>query len=160
MILKHLCYLCALLIGLAVPHVALAWETGEELSEVLFESVDTTGNGSLDYGEVSDMAESIGLSMDSDVNEEISFDEYMAWDFGFAYLAESEGGTDVFSAVKRVMFALIDLDGDQTLDEREWRISTRWNFERADLDGDALLTEEEFLSGWAPIVMLRASRGS
>ncbi|MEM0947260.1 MAG: signal transduction protein [Pseudomonadota bacterium] len=149
----------AVLTLMATVSSAQAWESGQELSEVIFENIDTTGNGALDNGEISDMSESIAFSADSDGDEQITLDEFTAWDFGFAFLAENEGGGDTFAAVKRVMFAVADLDGDGAIDAREWRLNTRWNFERADLDGDALLTEDEFLTGWTPIVMLKAGRG-
>lgn len=56
------------------------------------------------------------------------------------------------------MFAVNDLNGNGSIDPRELRLTTRWNFERADVDGDALLTENEFLKRWLPIVMLKAGR--
>ena len=144
---------------LAAPSSVMAWEMGQELSNVVYSSIDASGNGALDFGEVTEMAESIAVSADSDDNEQISLAEFMAWDFGFAYLAEKEGGGDAFQIVKRVMFAVVDLDDDDTIDEREWRLNTRWNFERADLDANGLLTEREFLNGWTPIVMLKAGKG-
>lgn len=146
--------------AVAIAFPATAWESGQELSAVLFESIDTTANGILDYAEITRMANDIAFSTDSDGDEQITLDEFMGWDFGFAYLAENEGEGDTFGAVKRVMFAVIDLDSDGVVDAREWRLNTRWNFERADLDGDSALTEDEFLNGWTPIVMLRAGRGS
>lgn len=149
-----------MLLGMLAPGTALSWETGKELSEVIFEGVDTSGNGLLDYGEISEMGESIALSADANSDGELSLDEFMAWDFGYAYLADVEDGTDTFTAVKRVMSAVSDIDADGTIDVRDWRLSNRWSFERADRDGDGLLTENEFLTGWTPIAMLKAGRGS
>ena len=106
------------------------------------------------------MSQVIGFSIDGDGDLQITLDEFIAWDFGFAYLAEAEGGSDTFSAVKRTMFALADLDANSVIDQREWRLTTRWNFERADLDGNGVLTKSEFLNGWTPIVMMKAGRGS
>lgn len=144
---------------LALPNAALAWDSGEELSQVIFGSVDSSGNGLLDFGEIAHMSQSIAYSADSDEDERVSLEEFMAWDFGYAYLAEREDGAEGFAMTKRIMFAVADLDSDAEIDEREWRLNTRWSFERADADGDALLTEDEFISGWTPIVMLKAGRG-
>lgn len=63
-------------------------------------------------------------------------------------------------AVRRVMFAFIDLEPDGTINAREWRLNTRLSFERADLDGDGASSEDDFRNGWTLIVMLRADSGS
>lgn len=147
-----------LIAGLAGPSSVYAWESGRELSSVVFSSIDTSGNGVLNFGEVTDMAESIAVSVDTNDNKQMNLEEFMAWDFGFAYLAEKDGGGDVFQAVKRVMFAVADLGNDGAIDERDWRLNTRWNFERADIDSNGLLTESEFLNGWTPIVMMKAGK--
>ena len=65
---------------LAAPSSVTAWETGQELSKVVYSSIDASGNGALDFGEVTKMAESIAVSADSDDNEQISLAELMAWD--------------------------------------------------------------------------------
>ncbi|MEO0384177.1 MAG: hypothetical protein AAF234_11565 [Pseudomonadota bacterium] len=150
----------ALLTMLALPAHGLAWENGRELTQVIFSSVDTTGSGSLDFAEVTQLARDIAFSADTDADERISFEEYMVWDFGFAYLAESDGRADDMALVKRVMFAVTDLDASGDIDARELRLGTRRDFERADFNGDGILNEEEFQQGWTPIVMLRAGQGS
>ena len=157
--MKHSTLLASLAV-LVTTFAANAWETGQELSEVLFEGVDSTGNGILDFGEIHQMSEDIAFSVDSDGDQLITLDEFRTYDFGFAYLAEAEGESETFSAVERVMFAVADLDANGAIDEREWRLSSRWSFERADLDGNAVLTKQEFLNGWTPIVMLKAGRSS
>src|SRR6056297_1791334 len=87
-----------LLGALASAMPAAAWESGRELSEVHFADIDTSGNGLLDFGEVSAMAGSIAYSADSDENDKISLDEFMAWDFGYAYLADQEGAAERYAA--------------------------------------------------------------
>lgn len=149
-----------LLGSLASPMPAAARETGRDLSDVHFADIDTSGIGLLDLGEVSAMAESIAYSADGDENDKISLDAFMALDFGYAYLADQEGAAEPYAAVKRVILAVPDLDGDMELDAREMRLGTRWSFERAGFDGNAMLTESEFLNGWTPIVMLKAGRGT
>ncbi len=150
----------ALLGSIVFPMTATAWNTGKELSEANFATIDTNENGLLDFGEISEMAESIAFSADSDEDQTISLDEFLAWDFGYAYLADQEGQSDRYTSVKRVMFAVRDLNGDKRIDARELRLSTRWSFERADFDGNAVLSEPEFLNGWTPIVMLKAGRAN
>lgn len=152
--------LLAALAILALPAEGLAWENGRELTEVIFSSVDTTGNGTLDFAEVTQLTQSIALSADTDANERLSLEEFMAWDFGFAYLARSEGRAADMALVKRVMFAVTDLDASKDIDARELRIGTRRDFDRADFDGNGVLSEDEFEQGWTPIVMLRAGQGS
>ncbi|MGD1888579.1 MAG: hypothetical protein ACFB01_15955 [Cohaesibacteraceae bacterium] len=152
--------LLAALALLAVPAEGLAWENGQELPQVIFSSVDSMGNGTLDFAEATQLTQSIAFSADTNADERLSLKEFMAWDFGFAYLAESEGGVEGMALVKRVMFAVIDLDANKDIDARELRISTRRDFDRADFDGNGVLSEDEFEQGWTPIVMLRADQGS
>lgn len=79
------------------PSTVIAWETDKELSEVSFAAIDTTGNGQLDFGEVSTMAESIALSADTDENQSISLEEFIAWDFDYAYLTERDGSANQYA---------------------------------------------------------------
>lgn len=144
--------------SMSFPTASFAWETRRELSKITFESTDTTGNGALDYGEIVAMSESIGLSMDADENNEISREEFMEWDFGFAFLAENEGDGSQYVSVKNIIFALWDLNSNDAITPREMRLATRWSFERADTDRNGLLSENEYLEGWLPIVIIKNGR--
>lgn len=148
----------ALIALLAFPPAALSQQTGEELAQITFASVDGDQNGMLTVSEIEDMAQTVAISMDSDGDTLIRQSEFMDWDFGFHYLAEQEGGTERYTSVKLVMFALQDLDGDGTIDPTERRINTAWSFQRADLNGDRVLSEQEYLAGWMPILIMRAGR--
>lgn len=147
--------LLVLVTALVLPTAAIAWESGQKLSKVIFADVDTTENSALGFGEIIYMAQSIALSADNDDDEEICLEEFIGGDFGFAYLAEA----DSFAAVKRIMFGVNELDNNDAIDARESRLAPRRHFERADTYDNAVLTECEFLNGWTPIVMLRAGRG-
>ena len=138
------------------PVVAAAQDSGRELSQLTFQSVDQNDDGTLSRSEVETMSSNILFSMDYDGSESVDLEEFMAWDFGYYYLAEERGETDRYESVKRVMFALLDFDGDGVIDASENHAGNLWAFQRADLDNDGVLSEDEYLQGWLPIVILRA----
>lgn len=140
------------------PAISYAQNAEKELAEITFSSTDLNADNELSMSEVSEMTTSILVSMDADDNGSVSRSEFMDWDFGFHYLVEVGGDTDRYNAVKRVMFAVQDLNRDGNLDSTEGRMNTFWNFERADLNNDRVLSKEEYLHAWLPIIMMKAAK--
>ncbi|MEM9105244.1 MAG: hypothetical protein AAGC96_06275 [Pseudomonadota bacterium] len=160
--LVKLAIIAALSTATAAPILeapALAQSSGKELTQITFASTDQNGDGALSVSEMSEMAQNITVSMDADEDMSVSLSEFMEWDFGFHYLAEQEDGDEGYAAVKRIMFALHDLNSDGAIDPTETRITTFWSFSRADLDNDRLLSEDEYFSAWMPVLLMKAGRG-
>lgn len=145
-------------VALALPGSAHAQNSGRELAQITFSSTDQNGDGVLTVSEVSEMAQNIALSMDTNGDQTLSLPEFLDWDFGFHYLAEQEDTADRYAGVKRIMFALQDLNSDGSIDPTEARITTFWSFDRADLDNDRVLSEDEYLNAWMPILVMKAGR--
>ncbi|MEO0329788.1 MAG: hypothetical protein AAF217_14465 [Pseudomonadota bacterium] len=142
---------------ISVAKDSMAQDTANELSAVTFSSTDTNEDKELSLSELTEMAMNIAISMDSDDDLIINKSEFMEWDFGFHYLAEEKGDGDRYAAVKRVMFAVQDLDSGGSINPRELRINTYWSFLRADLNNDRVLSEAEYLKAWMPILMMKAA---
>lgn len=145
--------------ALLYPAVATAQQSGKKLSQVTFASADESRDGVLSFDEVTGMSQNIRLSMDTNDDGEIVREEFMEWDFGYSYLAQQDDNSEAYVAVKRVLFALSDLDGNGMISAKEERVNTFLRFNRADLNGDKALSEAEFLSAWMPLVILKAGRG-
>lgn len=135
-----------------------AQETGKEVSQITFASTDKSEDGQVTIGEIEQMASNAFLSMDSDDNARVSRPEFLEWDWGYLYLAEQKGQDKKYNAVKGVLFALRDRNGDGSIDRKEMRLSVMADFARADLNGDGSLSEQEYLTAWTPIVVLKAAK--
>jgi hypothetical protein len=72
----------------------------------------------------------------------------VAWDPGFAYLAEQRGKEEPFNAAKREAFRAWDRDSDGELDETEMSVNGAHDFISADEDGNGSLSPGEFAVGF------------
>ena len=97
---------------LALVLGAQAQDTGKKLSQITFASSDKNEDGLVTLGEAGQLASNAFLSMDANDNSLVSRSEFLEWDWGYMYLAEQAGKVERYSAVKRVLFALRDRNGD------------------------------------------------
>ncbi len=139
------------------PALAHAQETGKELSQITFTGADQNNDGVLSFEEVAKTGANIFVSMDTNDDRSVSQAEFNEWDWGYFYLAEKKGETERYSAVKRILFALRDLNSDKRIDQSEMRIGSFTDFSRADLNHDRILSELEFLNAWTPILVLKSA---
>ncbi len=133
---------------------------GRELAQLAFSSVDQHGNGYVNLGDMETYRDLVFVSMDGDEDERITLDEFLAWDFGFAPLAEDRDRFVAYETAMKVVFVFWDRNGDGAVTPAEHRHAIVADFRRADLDDDALLTEAEFTNGFSVIAALRAAVGS
>ncbi|WP_372572628.1 signal transduction protein [Ruegeria jejuensis] len=148
----------SLCIFFASPMTATADENeGRRLAELAFASVDSADRGFIDMGEFTNFGTDVFVSMDSDDSGKISLEEYLAWDYGMASVAEDRNRVDAYETALRIVFAFRDRDGNGEISKTEHRQSMNFDFQRADLNGDAILTEREFLDGFPVMVALRAA---
>ena len=139
------------------PDFAYAQETGKELSQITFAGADQNNDGALSFEEVAKTGADIFVSMDANDDRSVSQAEFNEWDWGYFYLAEKKGETEKYNAVKRILFALRDLNSDKRIDESEMRVGSFTDFSRADLNHDRVLSELEFLNAWTPILVLKSA---
>lgn len=130
---------------------------GRALGEVIFASIDTTNRGAIHAGDMEAFRDSVFAGMDTNGDRRVPFEEFSAWDPGFAAIAQAEGRLDNYTTASRVVFAFWDRDGDGALTEPEMRFAMTHDFRRADLDNDTLLTQEEFIQGFPIMVAMRAA---
>lgn len=143
---------------LATPMAIAAGENeGRRLAKLAFASVDSADRGFIDMGEFTNFGTDVFVSMDSDDSGKISLEEYLAWDYGMASVAEDRDRVDAYETALRIVFAFRDRDGNGEISKTEHRQSMKFDFQRADLNGDAILTEREFLDGFPVMVALRAA---
>lgn len=148
----------SLCIFFANPMTATAEENeGRRLAELAFASVDSADRGFIDMGEFTNFGTDVFVSMDSDDSGKISLEEYLAWDYGMASVAEDRDRVDAYETALRIVFAFRDRNGNGEISKTEHRQSMNFDFQRADLNGDAILTEREFLDGFPVMVALRAA---
>lgn len=115
------------------------------------------GRETVDMGDIEQFRASSFAAMDDNGDGEVTYAEFASWDPGFARIAEAQGRGDAYVTASKIVYAFWDRDGDDSLNEREYRIAMSHDFRRADLDGDALLTEAEFIGGFPIMVAMRAA---
>ncbi|WP_224816956.1 EF-hand domain-containing protein [Hasllibacter sp. MH4015] len=145
---------------LALSGPALTQEAGSEGREVgqtVFATIDASNRGAIHAGELEDFRDAVFASMDTNGDRRVPFEEFVAWDPGFARVAEEAGRLDQYTTAARIVFAFWDRDGSGEMTEQEMRFAMVQDFRRADLDDDTLLTEDEFLQGFPIMVAMRAA---
>ena len=149
--------IAALLPFIATASVAETKTEGRQLAELTFESVDTSGRGFVDMGQMEEQRDLIFVSMDANDDGRLTEGELMAWDYGFANLAEEQDKVLAYKTALRVVFDFWDRDGDGDISQTEHRKAIFVDFQRADINDDAVLDQDEFLNGFAIMVALRAA---
>jgi hypothetical protein len=132
------------------PATAAADEpyAGVEILRGLFVSYDYNRDGRITPREFNAFTQVVFVSMDTDADGRISREEFVAWDPGFAYLAEQRGKEEPFKAAKREAFRAWDRDSDGELDETEISVNGAHDFISADKDGNGSLSPGEFAVGF------------
>ena len=130
---------------------------GRLTAEITFSSIDEAGKGYIHQGDLEQFRSDVFVSMDSDDNRKITFEEFSAWDPGFSSIAEEMGRMDAFKIATKIVFSFWDRNGDGAMTESEMRFAMNADFRRADLNDDAVLIENEFLHGFMIIVAMRAA---
>jgi len=148
----------ALAAGLALPGAATAQENeGRRLAGLAFGSIDARDRGYVDMGEFTNFGADVFFSMDGNEDGKLTIDEFMAWDYGMALVAEDRDRVEAYETALRVVFAFWDRNGDGEISRMEHRQSLVFDFRRADTNDDVLLTEGEFTSSCSVMVALRAA---
>lgn len=148
--------LAALLIHPLSANAELGTE-GREIAEAIFDSMDSSGRGTINMGHIEGYRDSAFAGMDYDDNGKVTYAEFSAWDPGFARVAADLGRAEAYVTASKIIFAFWDRDGGGDLTQREMRTAMAADFRRADLDDDALLTKAEFIGGFPIIVAMRAA---
>lgn len=148
----------ALMISI-VPTIAQSEETtpGKKLAETVFNSVENNPNGLLDMGEFVNFGRSMFVSMDSNDDAAIEFEEFTSFDFGFDSIAEDSEQKRAYETAQKILFAFWDRDGNKKISNREYHTSMVSDFRRADINSDAFLSKEEFLRGYIVNIAYRAA---
>jgi hypothetical protein len=130
---------------------------GRKLAETIFASMLSPGGDHVNMGDIEQFRASSFAAMDGDGDGQVSYAEFASWDPGFARIAETQGRGEAYVTASKIVYAFWDRDGNDSLNEREYRIAMSHDFRRADLDGDALLSESEFIGGFPMMVAMRAA---
>ena len=126
-------------------------------AKITFSAIDSTSKGHIDQGDLHDYSFQVFVSMDSDDNDRLTYQEFEAWDPGFSLIAEEKGKADAFVTAKKIVFAFWDRNDDGELTRSEMRHAMNADFRRADVNDDAILNEREFLRGFSIMVAMRAA---
>lgn len=137
--------------------VAMAEEQteGRHLAELSFASIDDTGRGYVDMGQMEQTRQDIFVSMDADDSGKLTEDEMLAWGYGFQTVAEDENKQRAYETAMKIVFAFWDRDGNGEITEGEHRRAIIADIQRADLNGDAVLDKSEFFNGFSVMVATR-----
>jgi Ca2+-binding EF-hand superfamily protein len=137
---------CLVALGALSPRPAIAADepyAGVEILRGLFASYDYSRDGRITPREFNVFTEVAFVSMDTDANERVSREEFMAWDPGFANLAEQRGKEQAFNSAKREAFRAWDRDGNGNLDAIEMSVNGAHDFIIADEDRNGSLSPGE-----------------
>lgn len=146
---------CSLFVA---PSIANQTKTeGRQIAELTFASIDRNGQGFIHQGDLEVFRSDVFASMDENENNELSFEEFSAWDPGFSALAAKENKIEAYVTATKIMFSVWDRDADGTITEPEMRFAMGADFRRADINDDAILSEKEFLTNFTIIVAMRAA---
>jgi hypothetical protein len=152
--LAALGFVCAGALGADVlsprPATAAADEpyADVEILRGMFASYDYNRDGRITAREFNAFRVLVFVSMDADADGRVSLDEFMAWEPGFAQLAEQRGREQQFNAAKRGAFRAWDRKDDGELDETEFSVNGSRDFVIADEDRNGSLTPGEFAAGY------------
>lgn len=133
---------------------------GRLTAELTFASIDQDAKGFLHLGDLEAFRSDVFVSMDTDNNGKLTYNEFRAWDPGFSYIAERDGKMEAYDTAIRIVFGFWDRNKNGEITESEMRFAMNTDFRRADLNGDSILSEAEFLEGFAIIVAIRAAIGN
>lgn len=155
--MKRIFLLAALLITTTSTSFAEQKTSGRALAELSFESVDESGKGYLHLGDIEEGRINIFTSMDADDNNNIDLDEFLAWDYGFANLANESNKQIAYRTALKVIFNLWDRNADGKITQTEHRRAVVRDFNRADINHDGILDKKEFILGFSVLVAIRAA---
>lgn len=142
----------------ALPLLAQdAGSEGRVVGETLFATIDTSNRGTIHAGDLEAFRDAVFAGMDTNGDRRVPYAEFVAWDPGFARVAEAAGRLDHYTTASRVVFAFWDRDGNGEMSESEMRFAMTHDFRRADLDNDTVLSLDEFLTGFPIMVAMRAA---
>lgn len=138
---------CIVLTGAVMaPRQAAAQDpyAGVEVLRGMFKSIDYNRDGRISAREFQVFVDLAFVSMDTNGDSRVSREEFMAWDPGFASVAQERGKTQAFEAAKLEMFRVWDRKGDGSVDESEMSVNAAHDFVGADRDRDGSMSPAEF----------------
>ena len=144
--MKQLILTCAALCLSAAPALALDTDL-EELNRAVFDSVDKNGDGLLSLREVDQFRRDVMLSQDADDDGIVTREEHLAWDMGWAYLAEARGVAARYWRAREAVFEAWDQNSDGALNEGEQHLSQAKDFYTAGKPNNEPLDYEAFKTG-------------
>jgi hypothetical protein len=124
------------------PRPAIAADepyAGVEILRGLFVSYDYNHDGRITPREFNAFTQVAFVSMDTDADGRVSREEFVAWDPGFAYLAEQRGKEEPFNAAKREAFRAWDVTVTECSTRQPGRVCGRLSDPRHDRTGTALI---------------------
>ena len=149
--------LAAALPLLAFPAFADTPAEGARLALLSFESIDDSGRGYVDMGQMEEMRGDIFVSMDANDDGKMSEDEFLGWDFGYREVAEEADKVLAYETALKVVYSFWDRNADGEVTNVEHRKAVISDINRADLNGNAVLEKSEYLGGFSVLVAIRAA---
>lgn len=145
------------LVALSMSTTVYAETEGRRLATLAFKSVDENQDGYASLEEQMRQAENIFVSMDSDDNGILSWQEFSTWGFGMEDVAQESGREQAYETARKVVFDLWDRSDDWKLTEEEQRRGITADFFQADEDRDGRLSKMEMLKHSIINVTLRSA---
>jgi hypothetical protein len=127
------------------------------LAELVFTTIDADSSGSVSEAELVDFGGLVRASMDTDNDEKITFEEMAGWDFGFDAVAMQMMTESELTTGNKIVFDIWDRNDDGSFDAAEHDAALRANFAFADLNGDQSLDQKEYIGGFIPNIAVRAA---
>lgn len=132
-------------VSMAFAGAAFAAEPeGKVLAELAFKGLDQNADGFATMEEYQSHAEDVFVSMDSNDNNSLTWDEFGSWGFGMSNIAESTGREQAYETARRTVFDLWDRSFDWEVSPEEQRRGVTADFISADENRDGRLSKDEY----------------
>lgn len=117
-------------------------------------SMDENNDGYVTPGEADTFAVYVGVSMDTNSDGLVEYQEFLDWDPGFQWLADKRGTGIAYRQMKGDLFKIWDADSDGRVTRNEILDVARFEFAVSDINGDSKIDADELASGSLSIVSL------
>lgn len=132
-------------------------DDGRARAEAIAMATDRDADGLLSWAELERMSDDVFASMDEDTNGTVDRDEFAAWRYGMADLADFRDRAASYETTMAFVFDVFDRDNDEAITEDEHEEAVRRSHDYADLDGDGALTIREYLDGFIFNIAMRSA---
>lgn len=155
--MKRTILLTALSLIISTTAIAEQKTKGRALAELSFDAMDGSEKGYLHLGDMEEGRANIFASMDADENDNLTLEEFLAWDYGYAAIAKDSNKQIAYRTALKVVFNLWDRNADGQITQTEHRKAIVRDFNRADINHDGVLDKGEFILGLSVLVAIRAA---